>query len=984
MKIINFLAALTLTNAVAFAQVTNPDLPNPELLTKKYLEEISGRKLGQSKFAHKSMDHFGGPRTMSRAESAPGGDAAREIQESDVFKLGKKGNKELFLLNQYRGFQVVSFEDGLERPKLIGRFPVFNNYSSEMYYLEAQNKVLIINTEWSYAKNRWATNHTTKVYMMDVSDSSAPKLVKEIAVPGYLSESRMVGDVLYTITTSGDYNNQKAQITSVKIDDASVEMIEQQELHGKDNWVSTMNVLKDGEKFYVVSTLTNWATQGDSVNVHDITSPRGDIQKVFTAKARGRVTERSNTFIHKGHLFAVSNYRADENGLTRVSVEAFPLKASAEPVVSGANMRVSVGDTNGQHASLQDVRVSGDMLYAFWVPANNIDPFELFDISEPSKGIKHLGQLQFEGWISKAFPMEFNEKKYVLGLGEIVPVTSETGKRYPQAKLFEIKKVGTGYKHEVVASLTIDSDDVWSRLNSEDKYFEMVLEAPGVYNILFPVTFTKNWKGGAKIVSLNLNTGSITEGASVTGEDGWLKRVFLNKEVRALNTFSDTSLETFKQEDMASQGFVKSVSILELARDIVDFQLLSATEGVQIINKTKTVELRKVNLTNSDAEKQQVLSTKSVNGKYEWHSVKNGKIFVVTSFTKKEMQHYGQGQSYEQDVFDHANLTVVDLATQEESVERIDTSVRADDQRFYYYFQIQAITNENTEILKINNEFFKLIGNSLKKLEVENSCQYFFDAKSDSFSLEAVGSEIYAFTAFKVTAIDEAPVRNHYESVEYELPFTKKLSFEGSKVSCSASVNVPGRPVLSRDGQLVTNEFKGNYFFHRGIHFDYYDMRPFPYRQSSSKTFSLKFNGPQEASLVDILDHDITNGLFKDGFITYDSEASKLDLWRVTPEGEFLVKPQYLGLGSESSLITVKSIKNRNFVFMKKGLKVGVFEIDQRQRVTQLKVTSKFDQNAEDGFAEYIFAIQSILPAADFSKFHVSQGMYGMTDINLQ
>ena len=985
MKLQNLLVALILTSPYAFGQtVVNPDLPNPELLTKKYLDEISERKIGQTKFVTKS-NHYNSPPSRSAGPTTASAEAGgREIQEADVFKLGKKGKKELFLLNQYRGFQVVSFEDGRERPKLVGRFPVFNNYSSEMYYLESQNKVLIVNTEWSYQKNHWQTNNVTKVYLMDVANSAAPKLVKELSVPGYLSESRLVGDVLYTITTSGNWNNQKAQITSVKVDESSVSLIEQEELHGKEKYVSNMNVIKEGEKFYVVSTLTQWGINGDSINVHDITSAKGDIQKLFSAKARGTVSERSNTFIHKNHLFAVSNYRTEANSLTRISVEAFPLIASPEVVVSKENMRISVGDTNGQHASLQDVRVSGDLLYAFWVPANNIDPFELFDISEPSQGIKHLGQLQFDGWISKAFPIEYNGKKYVLGLGEIVPVTSETGKRYPQAKIFEIKKTNDVYKHEVVASLTLNSDDVWSRLNSEDKYFEMVEEAPGMYNILFPVSFTKTWKNGAKIVSLNLNNGSLAEGASVTGEEGWLKRVFLNKEIRSLNTFSDENLETFKLEDMLGRGFAKSVSVLELARDVVDFHLLSATEGLQIINKTKHVELRKVSLSNVDAEKQDILSSMSIKGKYEWHKIKDGKMFVVTSFTKKETRTYSQDYSYEQDVFEYANLNIIDLTTLSETVERIDIIKRTDEQRYYYYFQIQAISYENSEILKINNEFFKIIGNSIKKLEVEAGCQYFFDAKSDSFSLESVGIDIYAFTTFKVKAIDNAETRDARSyQVEYEFPFTKKLTIEGNIVSCSASINVPGRPVMSREGQLVTNDFKARYFYRGGIHYDYGRM-PYPGTYSSSKTFSLKYNTPQEVTLIDILDHDITNGLFKDGFITYAADESRLDLWRVTAEGEFLVKPQYLSLGENSSMITVKSFNNRSFLFMKKDNLVSLFEISKTQRVSQLKVTSSYDQNESDGFAEYIFAIQNIVANQDLSKFHISQGMSGMTDIILQ
>src|SRR3712207_8482362 len=69
----------------------------------------------------------------------------------------------------------------------------------------------------------------------------------------------------------------------------------------------------------------------------------------------------------------------------------------------------SVGDTNGLHASLQDVRVSADLLYAFWVPANNIDPFDLFDISEP-RSEEHTSELQSRQYLVCRLLLEKKKK----------------------------------------------------------------------------------------------------------------------------------------------------------------------------------------------------------------------------------------------------------------------------------------------------------------------------------------------------------------------------------------------------------------------------------------------------------------------------------------------------------------------------------------------------------------------------------------------
>lgn len=976
-----WIMSLLLSTSI-YAQINNPDLPNPSTLTKAYLEELSKREPGQSKFVVKTQNFY-------RPQSAPGGARGaqtesaenRDIQESDVFKLGKKGKKELFLLNRYRGFQVVSFMDGLESPKIIGRFPVYNNWSSEMYFLEKEDKVLVVNTEWSFSQNYWQTNYNTILYLIDVSNSTEPKIIKELTVPGYLQESRMVGDVLYTITNNGAWNEMKAQITSVKLSGNTFNTIDRKELHSESRWVRTMNVLKEGSKYFVVSTLSNWNSQGDLVNVHDITSEKGQIEKVFTAKARGQITERSQTFFHKDHLFAVSNYLPTENGRMRVSVEAFPVAKTTAIVESKENMRISVGDTTGQHASLQDVRVSGDLLYAFWVPANNIDPFDLFDISEPAKGIKHLGQLQFDGWISKAFPIEHDNKKYVLGLGWIVPTTSENNRRFPQAKLFEIKKVNNTYKHEVVASLTLDSDEVYASLNDQDKFFEVLQEAPGVYNILFPVTFSKNWKSGAKIVTANLTKNSLEEGASIVGDQGWLNRVFVNREVRAINTFSDMSLETFNQDDIASNGMAKTVSVLELARNIVDFHVINAKEGIQIISHAKSVELRQVDLDKADAEKRETISRLMIPGTYQWHKIKNNKVFIITS-TNKVTQRSSQGHYWNDETFDFATLSVIDLMSSTVLTERINVIRNASEQ--YYWFNVKNISSEKNEIFTIGKQFFKLSGNSLNPMEVADDCKYFFETNGREFTLQTVGKEIFAFNAFNVSPKDNNGERM---GATYSMPFMKQLNVEGSQITCSSSMNVPGRPVLIENNFLVTSDTETYHFYPRGINYDYISVgRYFPGYRTASQTFSLKMKNAVEAELVDVLNKDITTGLFLNGFVTYAPAESRIDIWSLNANGELVSKPQYMTYSDtkNTSLITVKQFQGRNFLFMKNEKNVDLYELSNNKRLAKLDVTSEFDLHENDGSAEFIFAIEEIDASKDLSRFYISQGYYGLSEIILK
>ena len=967
---------LFLSTSQLLAQSANPDLPNPELLTRKYLEELSQREIGQKRFVVKS--HSWMEQQQQQQQQQPQSDGARQIQEADIYKIGRKDKKELFLLNNHRGFQVVSFKDGLERPELIGRLPIYNNWSSEMYYLEKQDRVLIVNTEWTYSRNYWNTNYSTSVYVLDVANASEPKLLHETKVPGYLEHSRLVGDVLYTVTNDGSWgNNAKAAITSLKLETNSIQQIDEQQLHSENRWVRTMNVVQSGKNYYVMTSLSNW-NGSDFVSVHDITSTNGQIKKLFTAKARGSISERSNTFIHKDHLFAVSNYQSEQN-IMRISVEAFPMKATEQVIESKPEMRVSVGDTNGLHASLQDVRVSGDHLYAFWVPANNIDPFELFDISNPSKGIKHLGQLQFDGWISKAIPLEHEGRKFVLGLGWVVPATSEDNQRYPQAKLFEIKKTSSGIKHEVVTSLTIKSERFWSDLNQEDKYFEILQENPGKFNILFPVTFMDNWKTGAKILNLDLNDKSMSEGASVTGDQGWLRRVFLNQEIRGVHAFNDMALETFDQNEISHSGIARTVSVLELARDVVDFHVLNDHEGLQIIRAKDKVELRKVDLMDSDAEKNETYGHMEVKGEYAWHKVMGTKLYVITASYKKSERNY-----YWDRKFDHATMNVLDLKTGRKTAERIDVTKESD----YFYFSVQNISSEKQEIFTIAGQMFVLEGNALKKVSIAEECQYFFDNKNYSFDLKSLDKEIYAYNSFEVKPKDAGlPTQGAHT---YSFPFYKKLAFENGKVSCSESVNVPGKPVMITKDVVVSSEY-GDYGYGYGyehgqiqedkaIRFSFVPQREY----TPSRTYALKPSG-KELEVTDILNKVITDSVMGTNLITFEEKEARLDVWSVNQEGQFVSRPQYLNYEDHEnvSLVTIQRLDGRNFIFMKNKRLMDVYEL-KGARLNRLPVTSTHDSKLNDGSAENVYDMNSVKISPDHSRFFISQGLFGMTDIILK
>lgn len=80
-------------------------------------EMLLSRNIGQTEFANPGYGlMLQSARSGDGLEAVPASASKssdqRAVQEADVFKIGKKGSKLLYLLNSMRGLQVVSYADG--------------------------------------------------------------------------------------------------------------------------------------------------------------------------------------------------------------------------------------------------------------------------------------------------------------------------------------------------------------------------------------------------------------------------------------------------------------------------------------------------------------------------------------------------------------------------------------------------------------------------------------------------------------------------------------------------------------------------------------------------------------------------------------------------------------------------------------------------------------------------------------------------------
>ncbi len=420
----------------------------------------------------------------------------------------------------------------------------------------------------------------------------------------------------------------------------------------------------------------NWWARRSNVEVLDISSPYGEIRPLLTAEVRGEILKRSWVTIRDNTLFVTSNYRVSDssNSPLRVAVESFALpdqhsssitesefrfrqlsierqiqKSSKQPEKVFEELGTSgelqlrqifiqnkhgylhkpysdfepleFGDSNNQSAYIQDVRyVAGQdgrvRLHVFWVPANEIDPFDIVDITDAKQRPVYQSRLQFEGMISYTHNLEYNGRQFILGLGYITPtVDNPRSERFAQAQLLEVYERRGKWQARTLDQIVLPRVR-WSDFDTHDKFVSLRLvdsdRSRGT--LLFKgLNWTgKEYETGGQIVEFDLakaDQGALSEGAFIQGDEGWLRRVFQHDGLNVMMTFSDFELAVFGNNASSSQMIKDAAARVELARDIAgSFDFTNLQVSLQAIQRNTweinpEFELRLVPLDNPDAEK---------------------------------------------------------------------------------------------------------------------------------------------------------------------------------------------------------------------------------------------------------------------------------------------------------------------------------------------------------------------------------------------
>lgn len=950
--------------------------PNPVPKDRTAIRGQLDRYLGQTSedgflnSTYHSAIRFGDrwPTAERVVATAVGGQ--RAIQESDIFKVGKKGQKLLFLLNNYRGLQVVSYAAGEDKPELVGRVEASGNYPQDMYYFEDTELLLVLERNYydETGENPHYRARNSRILAYDVSNPKSPTLLRApLAVVGEIADSRLVGNVLYVATSEyPDWYQRNSDVKptgnifAYRLDDDGVTAAASMKLSLPVVSRENMNIVEvlnsDGSyKYYLVAVLSenrwSWWDRKNLVEVVDISDPNGKMDSIMLVNARGMIRERS-TFIRDNTLIIASNYQHDPDSKWRIALETFKFpSAETEPIseaelrflkmrirqlykaaekglrktlkgdalqdeldglykalfekkfevisetgeqrevaLKGSFVRLSGrsdgqedetidgavdtsapvkiagklqkvvadsgdtrGDTRGDHATLQDTRVSGDYLFAFWVPRSNMDPLEIYSIKDPQNGVKHLRHHEFDGWVERSDAIEFNKHMYIVGLGWVTPSGDERSRMVPQAVLFEITQRGDKVSVETVTEAKLAGSNVSINFNEPDKFIEFKWnlsedkQFTGAGTVLFKIdSWGQDSTRGAKMLGIDLTKvesgGEVfTVGASLAGNPGWLRRVFRNPELKLINTFSDRALLTFK--DLGAQTaeeLAQAIRILELARNIEAYVTIGkpgSERGIQIVknygyesgNAHDDVSLRLVPLRAADAELQSVRNGQWVerphvtleNESLQDHLVAaDGSLLLFTSYLSYDQEHpLRNKQRY--------SVFKVRLSGDRKNLEVVGKVVWHQKQTDQLYFDFEF----GNGLIQVGNQVLAGSGNELRLVEQggaltggEETEPLLVDTKEclqkhASVSLQVIDGRLFLTSSrmerekkdgtLEVIDIDKPtdPAEDSKSRRLFQRHFLASAELAGNALKCGKTVNVPGRPVMvGRAGSLLVTE----------------------------------------------------------------------------------------------------------------------------------------------------------------------------------
>jgi len=494
----------------------------------------------------------------------------RLIEESDIYKLV---GQNLFVLNRYRGLQVLDIEN-LDKPTLVGWAPIFG-YPRDMY-VRGNTAYVIVSDYYDFWRDGSSDTvppqgfYGSQLRIIDVSDVRNPVVVGGINLAGECSDSRIVGDVMYLVSQRYPWyygfgtadTEDMTEVLSVEVGDpAQVKVIDSKNFP-RNGWEHHIYVTESAvylaSSGFVGREFSEYET---SIRYIDISDPAGGIVVRGEIAVPGGVRDRWSMDEYE-NVLRVASGQAWGNGdvyLTTISV------SNPDSLQKLGSYTLTVDE------NLTAARFDGPRGYL--VSYRNIDPLFTFDLSNPAKPAL-LGQLDMTGWLDFIVPLGGGERLVALGHEDL---TNPDGSRTISLAVSLID-VSTRERPKLLSRVALDGVWGWVPGNRDD-FAKVFRTIPEQGLILFPFQAWSatdyRYIGGVQLIdfdSTKLTRRGLIENA------GWVERGIPYAE----NTVMTLSSEVFQIVDIADRDEPRVRARLELARNVQEFALLPGDFTVQL------------------------------------------------------------------------------------------------------------------------------------------------------------------------------------------------------------------------------------------------------------------------------------------------------------------------------------------------------------------------------------------------------------------
>jgi hypothetical protein len=391
------------------------DAPGPNKDGSSFESDIPGGEASAGGVGGRgeSAGGAGNPAGDDASNSGADSDAARAIVEADMIQI--TGDR-LYALSRIAGLSVIDVSDP-NRLALLGRYRELSGEPFEMYL--RGDVVLAMFSSWGEyveADEGYTFVQTSKLVALDARDPANIERLGSFDVAGAVSDSRIVGDVLYVVGYQDGYcwrceqNKPHTSVLSLDISDPrAVRKVDELDFADTDNswgWNRRSITVTDKRLYVAGPEYGQNGPVGSSIQVVDISDPGGDMVEGTSVQAEGQISSRWQMDEYQGVLRVVSQPGSWSTTQRSPVVQTFRVTSATEVTRLG---RTTLVMPNNREV-LQSTRFDGPRAYA--ITAERRDPLFVIDLSDPAAP-RQRGELDMPGFV---YHMEPRGER-VIGLG---------------------------------------------------------------------------------------------------------------------------------------------------------------------------------------------------------------------------------------------------------------------------------------------------------------------------------------------------------------------------------------------------------------------------------------------------------------------------------------------------------------------------------------------------------------------------------------